>query len=156
MQLATFGAGCFWGVEARFRELDGVVDAQAGYMGGHKDNPTYEEVCTDSTGHAEVVQVSFDPDRVDYPTLVRTFFEMHDPTQINRQGPDTGSQYRSVIFIHDSGQEELAREVLQALDTSGAYSKPIATVIESVTTFWRAEEYHQQYLAKSGRVCSIG
>lgn len=152
---ATFGAGCFWGVEARFRELDGVVDATVGYMGGDVESPTYEQVCTDKTGHAEVVEVVFDPAVISYESLVREFFGLHDPTQLNRQGPDSGRQYRSAIFVHDQAQGETAEAVLAELDASGRYSKPIATSVDSATTFWRAEEYHQQYLARKGGTCSI-
>lgn len=152
---ATFGAGCFWGVEARFRELDGVVDAAVGYMGGHVENPTYEQVCSDRTGHAEVCQVEFDPDRIDYETLVREFFRLHDPTQVDRQGPDVGSQYRSVVFVHDAEQRETAERVLAELRDTGRFRRPIATSIEPAARFWRAEEYHQQYLARRGGVCAV-
>ncbi|TVQ29310.1 MAG: peptide-methionine (S)-S-oxide reductase [Wenzhouxiangella sp.] len=153
---ATFGAGCFWGVEARFRELDGVLDAQVGYSGGHVDDPTYQQVCTDQTGHVEVVEVAFDPERISYETLVREFFKLHDPTQVNRQGPDVGRQYRSVIFHHGDGQRETAERIRAELDQGGQYRKPIATAVEPAATFWRAEEYHQQYLARRGGSCSIG
>ncbi len=152
---ATFGAGCFWGVEVRFRELDGVNDAATGYMGGHVDSPTYEQVCRDDTGHAEVVEVQFDPARISYETLVREFFKLHDPTQVNRQGPDRGRQYRSVIFSHDEDQHATAESVRRELDQSGRYSQPIATTIDQATTFWRAEDYHQQYLARRGGTCAI-
>jgi peptide-methionine (S)-S-oxide reductase len=152
---ATFGAGCFWGVEARFRELDGVLDAAVGYMGGELASPTYEQVCTDKTGHAEVVEVVFDPAVTAYEALVREFFKLHDPTQVNRQGPDVGRQYRSVVFVHDQSQRETAEAVLRELDQSGRYGRPIATGIEPASTFWRAEEYHQQYLARKGGTCSI-
>lgn len=152
---ATFGAGCFWGVESRLRELDGVFDAAVGYMGGDVESPTYEQVCTDTTGHAEVVEVEFDPERISYEQLVREFFSLHDPTQLNRQGPDVGHQYRSVIFVHDDDQRQMAEQVKQELNDSGRFSRPIATAIEPAATFWRAEEYHQQYLARSGRTCSI-
>lgn len=155
MQLATFGAGCFWGVEARFREIAGVQDAAAGYMGGHVDNPTYEQVCSDETGHAEVVQVAFDPDQVSYRKLLEAFFDMHDPTQLNRQGADTGTQYRSTVFFHDRGQQDEARALLDEIQASGRFQRPVVTSLEPATTFWRAEEYHQQYLARSGRVCSL-
>ncbi|MFW5926605.1 MAG: peptide-methionine (S)-S-oxide reductase MsrA [Wenzhouxiangella sp.] len=152
---ATFGAGCFWGVEAHFRELEGVGDAAVGYMGGSVDHPTYEQVCTDKTGHAEVCQVAFDPERISYETLVREFFRLHDPTQVKRQGPDVGSQYRSVIFVHDDGQRETAERVREELSSSDAYERPIATSIEPAAKFWRAEEYHQQYLARRGGVCAV-
>lgn len=152
---ATFGAGCFWGVEARFRELDGVVDAAVGYMGGDVESPTYEQVCTDQTGHVEVVEVVFDPDVITFDALVREFFALHDPTQVNRQGPDTGRQYRSVVFVHDQAQRETAEAIRAELDQSGRFNKPIATGIEAAGSFWRAEEYHQQYLARRGGTCSI-
>ncbi len=154
-ETATFGAGCFWGVEARFRALAGVVDAQVGYMGGDVANPTYEQVCTDRTGHAEVVEVRFDPEQIDFETLLREFFGLHDPTQVNRQGPDVGRQYRSVVFVHGDAQRQIAERVLAELDASGRWSKPIATTIDPAGTFWRAEEYHQQYLARRGGSCSI-
>ena len=155
MEKATFGAGCFWGVEVRFRELDGVGDAAVGYMGGEVESPTYEQVCTDTTGHAEVVEVVFDPEQISYEQLVREFFSLHDPTQVNRQGPDVGHQYRSVVFVHDDEQQRIAERVKRDLDDSGRFSRPIATVIEPAATFWRAEEYHQQYLARRGGTCSI-
>lgn len=153
--IATFGAGCFWGVEMHLRELDGVVDATVGYMGGSVDNPTYEQVCTDSTGHAEVCQVAFDSERIDYETLVREFFRLHDPTQVDRQGPDVGTQYRSVIFVHDDDQREVAQRVRDELDAAGTYKRPIATSVEPAVAFWRAEDYHQQYLARRGGVCAV-
>jgi peptide-methionine (S)-S-oxide reductase len=152
---ATFGAGCFWGVEVRFRELDGVLDARVGYMGGTVDNPTYEQVCTDRTGHAEVCEVSFDPDRITYEQLVRAFFELHDPTQVDRQGPDVGRQYRSVVFYHDDEQAATAARVRDELSKAERFQRPIATSIEPATTFWEAEDYHQQYLARRGGTCSI-
>ena len=147
---ATFGAGCFWGVEATFRQMPGVVDAAAGYEGGTMKNPTYQDVCTDETGHAEVVQLTFDPSKVSYETIVDTFFRMHDPTQVNRQGPDYGTQYRSVIFYHSEDQKMVAEKVKARREASGKYRKPIATSIEPAQTFYRAEEYHQQYFAKHG------
>lgn len=152
---ATFGAGCFWGVEARFRDVPGVIDAAVGYMGGHVDQPSYEQVCTDTTGHVEVVQVVYDPEQCDYSRLVRAFFAMHDPTQVDRQGPDTGSQYRSVIFSHDPRQTEIAEQVRAEMDASGRFPSPIATRIEPAQTFWKAEDYHQQYLARRGGSCSL-
>lgn len=155
MQKATFGAGCFWGVEQRFRALTGVVDATVGYMGGDVDHPTYEQVCTDRTGHVEVVEVVFDETQISYADLVRAFFELHDPTQVNRQGPDVGRQYRSVIFGHDDSQLATATEVRAELDGSGRFAAPIATDIEPAAVFWRAEDYHQQYLARRGGTCSI-
>lgn len=156
IEKATFGAGCFWGVEATFREIPGVVDAAAGYEGGQTVNPTYKDVCTDRTGHAEVVQVEYDPAKVDYERLLNVFWEAHDPTQMNRQGPDVGTQYRSVIFFHTPEQEQAARASKSKLEQSGRFRRPIATQIEPAQTFYRAEEYHQQYLAKRGlRQCHI-
>jgi peptide-methionine (S)-S-oxide reductase len=156
IEKATFGAGCFWGVEAEFREIPGVVDAAVGYAGGHTLNPTYKDVCTDRTGHAEVVDVDFDSTKVSYQTLVEAFWKLHDPTQVNRQGPDYGTQYRSAIFFHSPEQEQIARASKAALEASGKLRKPVATVIEPATTFYRAEDYHQQYLAKRGiRHCHI-
>jgi len=152
---ATFGAGCFWGVEMRFREMPGVIDATVGYMGGHVDNPTYRQVCSDRTGHAEVCQVAFDPERIGYEELVRAFFELHDPTQVNRQGPDVGTQYRSVIFVHDDEQRQVAERVKSEVAASGRFKAPIATTIELAATFWPAEDYHQQYLARTGGSCAI-
>ncbi len=152
---ATFGAGCFWGVEMRFREMPGVVDATVGYMGGHVDNPTYKQVCSDKTGHAEVCEVVFDPERIDYQELVRAFFDLHDPTQVNRQGPDVGTQYRSVIFVHDEQQRRIAEQVMSEVDASGRFRAPVATSIEPAATFWPAEDYHQQYLAKNGGSCAV-
>ncbi|NBD95359.1 MAG: peptide-methionine (S)-S-oxide reductase MsrA [Gammaproteobacteria bacterium] len=152
---ATFGAGCFWGVEMRFRQMPGVTDATVGYMGGSVDNPTYKQVCSDQTGHAEVCEVAFDPDRISFEALVRSFFELHDPTQVNRQGPDVGTQYRSVIFVHDDEQRQVAERVRSELDAGNRFSAPIATSIEPAAAFWPAEDYHQQYLAKNGGSCAI-
>lgn len=155
-EIATFGAGCFWGVEETFRNLDGVTDTAVGYSGGHADNPTYRQVCNGDTGHAEVVQVEYDPEQVSYDTLLATFWEAHDPTQVNRQGPDVGAQYRSAIFFHTPEQERAARASKQALDASGRLRRPVATEITPASTFWRAEDYHQQYLAKRGMAsCKI-
>lgn len=148
--VATFGAGCFWGVEAAFRQIDGVEDAASGYMGGHLENPTYKDVCTDTSGHAEVVQVEFDPGKVSYQQLLEVFWSNHNPTTLNRQGPDVGSQYRSVIFVHDEGQRDLAESALETLEASGRYSEPVVTEIAPAQTFWRAEDYHQRYLEKRG------
>jgi peptide-methionine (S)-S-oxide reductase len=151
---ATFGAGCFWGVEARFREVPGVVDAAVGYEGGHMVNPTYRDVCTDETGHVEVVEVDFDPKKVSYDELVRLFFELHDPTQLNRQGPDWGTQYRSVIFYHSPEQRAAAERVLE--EAQRQTRGKIVTAIEPAQTFYRAEDYHQQYLEKRGvKSCHI-
>ena len=153
---ATFGAGCFWGVESTFRELDGVIDAAVGYEGGHTANPSYQDVCTDMTGHAEVIEVDFDPSKVSYEKLLDTFWNSHDPTQVNRQGPDFGTQYRTVIFYHTPEQEKTARQSKEALERSGRFPRPIATQIVPAQTFYRAEDYHQQYLAKRGlRHCHI-
>jgi peptide-methionine (S)-S-oxide reductase len=153
---ATFGAGCFWGVESAFREVDGVVDAAVGYEGGHTENPTYKDVCTDRTGHAEVVEIEYDPSKVSYEQLLNVFWNEHDPTQVNRQGPDFGTQYRTVIFYHTPEQERIARASKEALQKSGKFSRPIATEIVPAQTFYRAEDYHQQYLAKRGmRHCHI-
>jgi len=149
-EVATFGAGCFWGVEAAFRRTPGVIDAAVGYSGGDLEKPTYKDVCTDETGHAEVVQVTFDPQKLSYSQLLEVFWKIHDPTQVNRQGPDFGKQYRTVIFFHSRDQEEIARKSKQALESSGKFRHPIATEISPVKTFWRAEEYHQRYLEKRG------
>jgi peptide-methionine (S)-S-oxide reductase len=150
MPLATFGAGCFWGVEATFQQLPGVTATAVGYTGGELKNPTYQDVCTDSTGHAEVVQVEFDPQQISYEQLLDVFWQNHDPTTLNRQGPDFGSQYRSAVFYHDEGQRQAAEAVKQRLQQSGKFRKPIVTEITPATEFYRAEEYHQQYLAKRG------
>ena len=156
MAKATFGAGCFWGVEMTFRRLAGVVDAAVGYAGGRTENPTYEEVCRHRTGHAEVVEVDYDPAVIGYEALLDAFFEMHDPTQVNRQGPDIGDQYRSVVFFHTAEQQRLAENARAELDASGRFARPIATLIEPVPAFWRAEEYHQRYLEKRGAAgCSV-
>lgn len=152
-QKATFGAGCFWKPEAQFRELDGVVDTAVGYEGGDIDNPTYEQVCGGDTGHVEVVEVEFDPARVDYERLVEKYFEIHDPTQLNRQGPDVGHQYKSVIFAHGDEQAQTAQRVLER--TQESYSQPVVTEIEPAKPFWRAEEYHQCYLEKRGTVSGL-
>jgi peptide-methionine (S)-S-oxide reductase len=156
IEKATFGAGCFWGVEARLSEIIGVIDTAVGYAGGDLEHPTYREVCTDRTGHAEVVQVTFDPSRLSYETLLDHFFVLHDPTQVNRQGPDWGSQYRSVIFTHTGQQFAEARAKIAELNASGTYRLPIATQVIPAPTFWKAEEYHQKYLEKRGMVsCHI-
>lgn len=148
--LATFGAGCFWGPEAKFRKIDGVLDSAVGYAGGRTENPTYKQVCYEETGHAEVVQVQYDPAKVSYQALVDAFFAMHDPTQVNRQGPDVGDQYRTVIFFHSPEQERIARDTIQRLTEAKRYRRPIVTQVLPAPTFWRAEEYHQQYLKKRG------
>lgn len=149
-EIATFGAGCFWGVEAKFRQIPGVTDAAVGYSNGHTENPTYKDVCTDETGHAEVVQVTYDPAVVKYAQLLDAFFTLHDPTQVNRQGPDSGKQYRTAIFFHTPEQEALAQKAKAELNASKKYARPIATEITPAGKFYRAEEYHQQYLAKRG------
>ncbi|HUS18553.1 MAG TPA: peptide-methionine (S)-S-oxide reductase MsrA [Terriglobales bacterium] len=156
MEKATFGAGCFWGVEASFRELPGVVDSQVGYLGGTLENPTYKDVCSGSTGHAEVVQVSYDPAQVSYEQLLDLFWKMHDPTTLNRQGPDVGTQYRSAIFFHTPDQRMAAERSKQEIQASGNFSRPIVTEVTPASTFYPAEDYHQQYLAKRGlRSCHI-
>ncbi len=149
VELATFGAGCFWGVEARFRTLEGVLEATSGYMGGIPE-PTYKLVCTGTTGHAEVVQVQFDPGLVSYETLLQMFFEIHNPTTLNRQGPDIGNQYRSVVFFHTPEQETAARQAIIEVDKSGRWPQAVVTRVEAAVTFWPAEEYHQRYLEKNG------
>ena len=150
MDKTTFGGGCFWGVEAVFRRVPGVVATTVGYMGGTLRNPTYKDVCTDRTGHAEVVQVEYDPGKVSYEELLKVFFENHDPTTLNQQGPDVGTQYRSVIFFHDPAQEAAAKAAKDDLTRAGVYRHPIVTEIVPAAEFWRAEEYHQQYLEKRG------
>ena len=150
MKKATFGAGCFWGVEATFRKIPGVVDTAVGYAGGYTENPTYKDVCTDQTGHAEVVQVEYDPSKVTYTQLLDVFWKSHDPTQINRQGPDFGTQYRTVIFYEDDEQKAEAEASKRKLDASGKLSRPVATQIVPAGPFYRAEEYHQRYLEKRG------
>jgi peptide-methionine (S)-S-oxide reductase len=156
MEKATFGAGCFWGVEARFQQVPGVIETAVGYEGGSLEKPTYKDVCTDRTGHAEVVELTFDPQKVSYKSLLDLFFELHDPTQVNRQGPDWGTQYRTVIFFHSPEQEASAKETIARLDAGHQYAKPIATQVVPAGTFWRAEEYHQKYLEKRGAVsCHI-
>jgi len=152
-ETATFGAGCFWGVEAAFRRLPGVVSTVVGYSGGHTENPTYEDVCSGRTGHAEVVRVTFDPDRISYEQLLKEFWRIHDPTSRNRQGPDVGAQYRSVIFYHSPEQETAARASAQRLEQSGKINRPIVTEIVAAQPFWRAEEYHQRYHEKRGGAC---
>ena len=149
-ELATFGAGCFWGVEAAFQRVPGVIDTAVGYSGGHTDNPTYRDVCTDETGHAEVVQVTYDPAKVTFSQLLDVFWQVHDPTQVNRQGPDVGTQYRTAVFFHSPEQEEMAKKSRAALEASGKFRKPIATEIVRAGKFYRAEEYHQRYLQKRG------
>jgi peptide-methionine (S)-S-oxide reductase len=155
IELATFGAGCFWSVEARFRAVEGVLEATSGYMGGQPE-PDYHAVCTGTTGHAEVVQVRFDAKQVSYESLLTLFFEMHNPTTLNRQGPDIGSQYRSAVFFHSPDQEKAALQAIEALDKTGRWPQPVVTQVEAAIPFWPAEEYHQRYLEKHGLgFCSI-
>ena len=155
-ELATFGAGCFWGVEAKFRALPGVLDAIAGYMGGQIEDPGYQAICTGRTGHAEVVQVRYDAEQLAYEALLTLFFEMHNPTTLNRQGPDVGSQYRSVIFFHSEAQRQAAAKAIAELDATDRWNQPVVTQLETAPEFWPAEEYHQRYLEKNGYgFCSI-
>lgn len=148
LEKATLGAGCFWGVEATYRRLAGVKSTQVGYMGGKLTNPTYKDVCTDSTGHAEVLEVTFDPEVVSYHDILELFWDNHNPTTLNRQGPDVGAQYRSAIFYHSPEQEAVARASLDAAQKR--FPRPIVTEITPAAEFWRAEDYHQQYLEKRG------
>ena len=154
-ETATFAAGCFWGVEVEFRNTPGVKDAQVGYIGGQTANPTYKEVCGGRTGHAEAVEVTFDPGEIEYAELIDRFWKLHDPTQVNRQGWDVGTQYRSAIFAHSLEQARVAQESLERAQSG--FRKPIATqIVTDETPFWPAEEYHQQYLVKNGRAsCAI-
>ncbi len=147
---ATFGAGCFWHVEDLLSKTNGVKSTQVGYIGGHLPNPTYEEVCTDRTGHAEAVEVEYDPDEISYEALLDVFWNNHNPTTLNRQGPDIGIQYRSAIFYHDEKQKEIAEKSKSQLNSSGKYANPIVTEIISAPTFYKAEEYHQKYFKKNG------
>ena len=150
LDAATFAAGCFWGVEANFRQIPGVIDARSGYTGGSLENPSYEDVCTDRTGHAEAVQVTFDPKRVSYDQLLDAFWNLHDPTTLNRQGPDFGTQYRSAIFYNSPEQEAEAKRARDALQASGRFKRPIVTQIVPATKFYDAEDYHQRYFEKRG------
>lgn len=147
---ATFGAGCFWGVEELFRTTPGVISTAVGYEGGSTERPTYEQVCADNTGHAEVVEVEFDPDKVTYERLLELFWANHNPSTLNRQGPDVGTQYRSVIFVHDDAQRAIAEASLAKVNSEGKWKGKVVTTIEPAKTFWKAEDYHQQYLAKRG------
>jgi len=154
MEQAIFAAGCFWGVQFYFDQIPGVVKTTVGYTGGHTENPTYEQVCTHGTGHAEVTLVEFDPEKISFETLVKQFFRMHDPTQLNRQGPDVGDQYRSAIFYFNDGQKEIAEKVKKDLRTN--FDKPIVTEITKATKFYPAEDYHQKYTEKTGQgMCHI-
>ncbi len=156
METATFGAGCFWGVQAAFDRIPGVLETAVGYEGGTLERPSYREVCTDRTGHAEVVQVRFDPAKVSFTSLLDTFFQEHDPTQLNRQGPDHGTQYRSVVFYHSPEQQQQAQAAIARLQQEKRFSRSIVTQVVPASTFWPAEEYHQKYLEKRGAVsCHI-
>ena len=147
---ASFAAGCFWGVEARFRELEGVLDAVVGYMGGETENPSYPQICSGLTGHAEAVQLVYDEQRLSYGELLDAFFSMHNPTTLNRQGPDHGSQYRSAVFWHDQGQRDEAEKKIDEVNASGAWGSPVVTEVAQAGQFWPAEEYHQRYFEKNG------
>ncbi|HEY9086030.1 MAG TPA: peptide-methionine (S)-S-oxide reductase MsrA [Candidatus Tyrphobacter sp.] len=152
-EIATFAAGCFWGTEAALRQVPGVLDVVVGYTGGHTEHPTYEQVCSDRTGHAEAAQVTFDPARISYERLLDVFWTIHDPTQMNRQGPDVGSQYRSAIWVHSREQEAAARASLAREQRK--LVRPIATAIEKATTFWPAEAYHQRYFERHNATCHV-
>ncbi len=150
MAKAYFAAGCFWGVEAAFRQVKGVQETAVGYMGGRTEQPTYEQVCSDRTGHAEAVEVEYDPAQVSYDALLDVFWENHDPTQVNRQGPDVGTQYRTAVFTSDAQQAKVAKTSKERLEKAGVYRRPIATHIQPAPAFWKAEDYHQQYFEKRG------
>ena len=156
MKKATFAAGCFWGVEETFRHVPGVVATRVGYTGGHTDNPTYHDVCTDLTGHAEAVEVTYDPAKISYAELLDAFWTCHDPTTMNSQGPDFGTQYRSAIFYHDADQEKIAKESLKEVADSHVFKHKIVTEIVPAGKFYKAEEYHQEYFEKNGGVCHTG
>jgi peptide-methionine (S)-S-oxide reductase len=156
MAKAIFAAGCFWGVEEAFRQVKGVTSTTVGYTGGTTDNPSYKQVCGNTTGHAEAVEVEFDPKQISYDELLNVFWKSHDPTTLNRQGPDVGTQYRSAIFFEDAEQEAEARRSKAELEKSGAFKRPIVTEIKPASEFWRAEDYHQQYFEKRGiKSCHI-
>ncbi|HWX30568.1 MAG TPA: peptide-methionine (S)-S-oxide reductase MsrA [Steroidobacteraceae bacterium] len=155
-KIAIFGAGCFWGIESAFRQLEGVIDAVSGYAGGTVDQPTYRAVCSGKTGHAEAVQVEYDPSQVSYEQLLDLFWQIHDPTTLNRQGPDIGTQYRSVIFYSDDNERSAAEKSKQRLETSGKFRRPIVTQIVPATNFYRAEEYHQRYYERMGIAPTCG
>ncbi len=147
---AIFAAGCFWGVQYYFDQVPGVIETEVGYIGGHIDSPSYEQVCTHTTGHAEATKITYDPNKITYETLLKQFFRMHDPTQVNRQGPDVGDQYRSAIFYKDEEQKQVAQKVINGLNKSGKFKKPIATTLEPAGKFWPAEDYHQKHTEKTG------
>lgn len=147
---AIFGAGCFWGVQDYFDQVPGVLETEVGYIGGHVDHPTYEQVCSHTTGHAEATRVVYDPQKVTYETLLKQFFHMHDPTQLNRQGPDVGDNYRSAVFYLNDGQKKAAQLMIKQLNDSKAYKNPVVTTVEKASKFWPAEEYHQKYVKKTG------
>lgn len=151
MAVATFAAGCFWGVQAEFDRLPGVLATQVGYTGGDVERPTYRQVCSHATGHAEAVRVEYDPAVISYEQLLEAFFAIHDPTQLNRQGPDYGTQYRSAVFVHDEAQREAAEAMIRRLSAEGRYQRPIVTQVVPAGPWWPAEEYHQKYFAKHGR-----
>ena len=151
MEKATFGAGCFWGIEFAFNKVDGVIKAPVGYAGGNMPDPTYEQVCSGRTGHTEVVQVEFDPNKVTYPELLEVFWAIHDPTTLNRQGPDIGTQYRSAIYFHSPEQEAAAKVAIAALDAGTKFINPIVTEVAPIDTFYIGEHYHQRYFEKHGR-----
>lgn len=155
MEKATFAAGCFWGVEESFYDLPGVIATRVGYTGGRVEQPTYQQVCSDTTGHAEAVELTFDPDQISYEQLLQVFWQIHDPTQVNRQGPDVGSQYRSAIFYHSEQQRVLAEQSRDAVDRSGRYQRSVVTEIVPAATFWEAEKYHQKYHLKNGGGCGF-
>jgi peptide-methionine (S)-S-oxide reductase len=155
LQKATFAAGCFWGVEEAFRGLHGVIETQVGYTGGNTENPTYEDVCSNTTGHAEALEITFDPEQISYEDLLELFWNTHNPTTLNRQGPDVGTQYRSAIFYHSDQQKTLAEKSKVALESTHKFPAPIVTQIVPAETFYRAEEYHQQYYAKKGMVGAV-
>jgi methionine-S-sulfoxide reductase len=150
-ETAIFGAGCFWGVQYYFDQVPGVIETEAGYSGGQTEDPSYEQVLTHTTGHAEALKIIFDPGKVTYRTLLKHFFRLHDPTQLNRQGPDIGENYRSVIFYDDESQKKTANDLISELDTSGKYKKPIVTTLEKAGKFYPAEDYHQKFTQKTGR-----
>ena len=154
-QKATFAAGCFWGVESIFMAVEGVLSTEVGYCGGSTENPTYREVCTGNTGHAEAIHLTFDSSLVSYQELLKTFFKAHNPTELNRQGPDIGTQYRSEIFFHSLEQKEAAEEMIAQFNVEGFFGNPVVTQVSEASYFYRAEEYHQQYNLKNGKSCSI-